>query len=284
MEMAGMPMALPASTNRMCIGKQSGDDALVPKNDDCKVTETRRSGNTLRYKMVCSGKDPMTGEGEITQTKDAYSGRMRMTGRMDGEPMDMTQTFSGRRLGECTGTVQTQMARMQAQGEAELAKVCREGAQKLVVELFQPGGACEAKKSQFCAEVSTAAATAREPAGHTALRARNPNAAAAFAACKQDYAAVTRVACGRASETRNFEFIAGGACDDEVRRLGSVSCRGRSFTSIDESMRGVCARYASITRGQPTASAAASPQPVAAPKAADPVSQGVDAVRKLLPF
>jgi hypothetical protein len=284
-EIAGMPMAMPASTNRVCLGKQAGDDQFVPKNEACKVTESRRTGNTQRYKMVCTGQNPMTAEGEITHTKDAYDGRMRMTGKMEGEPMDMTQTFSGRRLGECTGTIQNQVAKAQADHAASMAETCRQGVQRLQPELFfQPGAPCESQKAEFCGEVSKLATSGRDPAGFAALRSKSANLEGAFTACNQNLAAVQKAACARASETRNLDFIAGGSCDEDVRRLGESGCRGRSFTSIEPTMRGVCSRYASITRGQGTATAAAAPVPAAAPKAADPVSQGLDAVRKLLPF
>jgi hypothetical protein len=289
MEMAGMPFAMPAQTHRMCLGKQARDDDLVPRNDDCRVTESSRSGNTQRFRMVCTGKNPMTGDGEVTRTTDGYNGRMRMVGKMEGEAVDMTQTFSGRKLGDCTGTVQNQIAKAKADGEANLAEVCRQGIERLAPEyFFQQGGApCEAKRGEFCGEVTKVAASAREPSGYTAMMKRNGNAGTAFAACNQDFAATQRAACARAGEAKNLDFIASGACDDDVRRIGESSCRGRSFTAIEASMRGVCSRYAAVTRGQgtPTSTAAASPTPAAqAPKPADPVQQGLDAVRKLLPF
>ena len=286
MEMPGMPMAMPANTQRICMGREAGDDKYVPKNDDCRLISSSRSGNTQRYKMVCGGKQPMTADGEITHAKDTYSGRTRMTGKSeDGEPIDMTHRFSARRLGECTGTIQNQVAKLQAQGDAQVADACRQGLQQLTTQLyFGEGAVCGSRRAEFCAEVRKLAASARDPAGYTALRARSANAGPAFSACNQDFAAVTRAACGRASETRNFQFIASGSCDDDVRKLGETSCKGRSFTSIDESMRGVCSRYAAITRGQPGGTETASAQPAAAPKAPDPVQQGLDAVRKLLPF
>jgi Protein of unknown function (DUF3617) len=285
MEIAGMPMAMPAHTNKICLGKQASDDQFVPKNEDCKVTESRRSGNTQRYKMVCTGKNPMTGEGEITHTRDAYNGRMRLTGKMEGESMDMTQTFSGKKLGDCTGTIQNQVAKARSDADASLAEVCRGGVQKLMSDLFfGPGAACASQKAEFCSEVSKVAIAAREPAGHTALRARTHDPAGAFKACNQDFVAVNRAACAKAAETKNLEFIASGSCDDDVRRIGESGCRGRSFTSIEPSMRGVCSRYATITRGQGTTAAAATPQPAAAAKAPDSMQQGLDAVRKLLPF
>lgn len=103
MEMPGMPMAMPATTHRMCLAKQANDDQFVPKRDNCKVTESQRSGNTQRFKMVCTGKDAMTADGEITHAGASYNGRMRM--RMQSENLEMTQTFSGKKVGECTGVV-----------------------------------------------------------------------------------------------------------------------------------------------------------------------------------
>lgn len=105
MEMEGMPMALPPMTQRICIAPQAGDEAFVPKNDECRVADMSRSGNTQRYRMVCTGKDPMTAEGEITRGKDSYQGRMRMTGKVDGQAMNMTHTFSGRKVGPCSNPV-----------------------------------------------------------------------------------------------------------------------------------------------------------------------------------
>ena len=105
MEMPGMPMAMPAQTHRLCLAKQANDEQYVPRNPDCKVTESRRTGNTQRFRMACAGKDPMSVEGEIAHQKDAYSGRSRMTGKMEGHDMEMTQTFSGRKVGDCANPV-----------------------------------------------------------------------------------------------------------------------------------------------------------------------------------
>jgi hypothetical protein len=101
MEMPGMPAAMPATTQRMCIPKAASDDQYVPRQGDCTITESRRSGNMHRYKMRCAGKDAFASEGEITHTKDAYEGRARMSANVDGSAMEMMQTFSGRKVGAC---------------------------------------------------------------------------------------------------------------------------------------------------------------------------------------
>jgi hypothetical protein len=102
MEIAGMPMSMPAQTGRACVEKGAKEDRYVPQQGECKTVESSRSGNKYILKIVCEGKNRMTGTGEITFTDGAYTGRMKMTGTMEGQPVDMTQTYSGKRVGACT--------------------------------------------------------------------------------------------------------------------------------------------------------------------------------------
>ena len=104
MEMPGMPpgMSMPAQTIRQCVAKGASDDAYVPRRDNCKVLESKRTGNKVAYKMACTGKDAMTVSGETTMGNNSYEGRMQMSGRMEGQDMQMTQTYSGKRVGDCT--------------------------------------------------------------------------------------------------------------------------------------------------------------------------------------
>lgn len=106
MEMKGMPMAMPPRTTKVCVAKNGKDESYVPmrSGSDCRITDSRKSGNTLSYKMECSGKDPIVGEGEVTYAADSYSGRMHMVGKGEGG-FDMTQTYSGRKIGECANPV-----------------------------------------------------------------------------------------------------------------------------------------------------------------------------------
>lgn len=107
MEMAGMPMSMPARTSRVCVEKGAKDDRFVPQQGDCKTVESNRSGNKYTFKMVCEGKNKMAGTGEITFADGAYDGRMKMTGTMEGQAVDMTQTYSGKRVGSCTAPPKT---------------------------------------------------------------------------------------------------------------------------------------------------------------------------------
>jgi uncharacterized protein DUF3617 len=102
MEMAGMPMQMPAMTQRSCVKKGGSDAESVPHQDNCKVTDAKRTGNKVTFAMVCTGRDAMTGKGEITYAGDAYNGTIRLRGKMEGQDMEMTQAIAGRRVGACT--------------------------------------------------------------------------------------------------------------------------------------------------------------------------------------
>jgi len=102
MEMPGMPVAMPPQTRRVCVEK-GNDTAAIPKNDGCTVVDTRRVGNKFTYRMACKkGKDDYVATGESTSSGNGYQGTMRMAGKMDGQPMEMSMAYSGARAGNCT--------------------------------------------------------------------------------------------------------------------------------------------------------------------------------------
>jgi hypothetical protein len=101
MDMPGMPFSMPAQSTRVCIKKGSEKDPnnAVPKNreQDCKMSKVRFSGNKSSWNMKCNGENPMTGSGEMTFGNGTYSGRMKMHSG-DG---DMTMAYEGKRIGTC---------------------------------------------------------------------------------------------------------------------------------------------------------------------------------------
>ena len=100
MEMPGMPMAMPVQVTRVCVAKNAKDDEFIPKQGDCKVLESKRTGNKLTYKMACAGAEPSTVEGETQFASGTYDGKMRMTMTKSNQSMQMT--YSGKRIGACT--------------------------------------------------------------------------------------------------------------------------------------------------------------------------------------
>ena len=102
MGMPGMPMAMPAQTNRTCLGKNKKDEDFVPKQGECRMLESNRVGNKFTYKMDCTGNNPTTVDGAITFGSNAYDGKMRMTMKQTKDTMDMT--FTGKRVADCAAT------------------------------------------------------------------------------------------------------------------------------------------------------------------------------------
>ena len=287
MEIVGMPMAMPAQTSQVCLKKDRKPDDAIPRQDDCRVSDVKATGNKVAYKMICTGRNPMTGEGEITSSPTAYEGRMRIRSTKKGEEMDMVQNFKGQKVGVCTDQSQRVVAAQKAEGEAMLARTCSDGIEKLYAPMFfGQGAACATQQKAFCDRVGGHARDMREPAGwrNVVANAGAESARAAFDACRQDFAATTKAACSKAAATRDWAFIGNGSCDEETLAAGPVHCKGRDYYTVDRSVVPMCNRYARLARGTSTAGAAPAQSAASEPAKQDPVKSGVDAVRKLLPF
>ncbi len=92
-EMGGMSM--PPTTQKTCVPKSGAEQPPGMEDENCKVTDVKKSGDKMTWKMKCGGPEPMTGEGEIVQTKDRLSGKMVMHSKQG----DMTMKVSGKLLG-----------------------------------------------------------------------------------------------------------------------------------------------------------------------------------------
>lgn len=104
MEMAGMPFAMPGQTHRVCVAK-GNDAATIPRSEGCTVADSKRVGSKFTYRMECkSGNNDYTATGESTSTANGYQGTMRMSGKMEGQQMDMSMSYTGARAGNCTST------------------------------------------------------------------------------------------------------------------------------------------------------------------------------------
>jgi len=100
MEMPGMPMAMPAQVNRVCVSKNRKDEDLIPTRDNCRVVDSKRTGNRVTYRMECAGSEPSVIVGDLTFGNNTYEGQMRMTLTKTNDTMNMA--LSGKRVGDCT--------------------------------------------------------------------------------------------------------------------------------------------------------------------------------------
>jgi hypothetical protein len=133
MDMPGM--AMPAVKHTSCLPKGGAyKPDSGPKDKNCQMTDVKVSGNTTSWKMQCSGREPMTGSGEVTRTADAMNGTIKMN--MQG--MQMTQILSGKRVGNCDAA--TERKKVDDQVAAIIGDSC-----KTQIDMAVKTGGYEAK-------------------------------------------------------------------------------------------------------------------------------------------
>lgn len=287
MEMEGMPMAMPGQTSKACLPKDRNSDAAIPKDKSCSTTDMRKSGNKTSYKIVCTGKEKMTGTGELENLgSDSYRGKMRMTGTMDGEKMDMTQTFSGKRIGTCKYEEPAAVVKKyQEQADKQKQMSCKQSIDELNAYMFtMKDSPCAAQKPDFCKRVSALSQQMREPDGYEAAIRKHANWQELYRTCNLDSVAVTSSACKRASDTHKWEFVA-AHCPAESKVLAKKNCEGRDYTEAMESeFAPICRRYAAASLNKSGSSKAKAGKKESAPSATDVVKDEAKKLRKLLPF
>jgi hypothetical protein len=95
-------MTIPPTTITQCLSK----DDMVPragtqaKQQNCKVTDVKVSGDTVTWSMRCKGEGGgVESKGSITYHGDRFEGNIITT--VGGSGMTIRSTMTGRRLGEC---------------------------------------------------------------------------------------------------------------------------------------------------------------------------------------
>jgi hypothetical protein len=270
MELAGMPAQ--AMNHQVCMQKGETQPEKMSQDKNCKVTDQRKVGNTFTWKIVCTGRDAMTGEGQMTRSGNAMDGRMRMQGKSGGEPMDMTIVYSGKLAGGCNAgerqkKQQAQADAMVAQGNAQMAQMCTDSMEKYITQMFEGEGAiCKAQKPEFCAHVTKTTQAMRTPAGYR-KSAKAADWDEVGKVCKVNMASVRGSACKSAMGGRDWDFV-GEHCPAESKKIAAEHCAGRDYTAaMSSEYKPICGRYA--RRGAEEKPAAA------APSAADTVKSGV---------
>jgi Protein of unknown function (DUF3617) len=102
MDAPNMPMKMPPMTFTHCVTQEDVEnpDRAIPKgkqNSNCKVSDFKVDGQKISWSVKCEGKEPVTGNGEITFDNDTYTG----WSKMHVQDQDMTMKWSGKRLGDC---------------------------------------------------------------------------------------------------------------------------------------------------------------------------------------
>ena len=71
------------------------------RNSKCAVKDYKVEGNKASWSIACSGGNPTTGSGSVTYSGTSFAGTTKMIMGKKGEETEMTQTFSGKRIGAC---------------------------------------------------------------------------------------------------------------------------------------------------------------------------------------
>ena len=279
-DMKGMPFQMPAQSTEVCTAKE-GSASMVPHDKDCRVSDFARSGNKSTFRMECTGENAMSGEGETEQLgPDAYRGSIRAVSQVDGETMDLTIRFDGKRIGGCDYATESP----QAIGNAMVAQTCESQidaahAWKMFVG---PRATCTGQKAKYCANLVRQADALVDPAKFPSQEIGFPWEG--YEACGRPRATIVAKACASAQASGNLDFIGAQCpalvaqacsaadarakpgfvaqyCPDKARAVAAQQCEGRGYTAMSTSpYRDFCSRQASRRLQERNAGATTAPQ------------------------
>jgi len=99
--------SMPPMVLKRCITAKEIQDLQAkasqpPGSEQCKVLDQKTSGNTTAWKIECTGKIKMKGEGSRTANGDTYSMQSAITMvTPEGKAMDIKSSMSGKRISDC---------------------------------------------------------------------------------------------------------------------------------------------------------------------------------------
>lgn len=268
-EMAGM---MPAQKNKICMttGDEKQPVAQPDKNSQCKMSDLKQSGNTMTFKMACTGKDPMTGSGEITRTANSFSQKINVQSG-DG---DMTMVSNGKRLGGACekGAIKNEemdklmaaQARAQEKQARDNAARCQNALENNDYADFLKAAADAASKAQCSGLPPEGKKSCEAMVGSAScakLRPKMCEKLSADIAVESSYVKVageqhvaklagecglpfdkkTQQYCKAHLDKKDWQFV-GDFCRQEaaVMALHKQHCVGRDYTSVSNQHREMC--------------------------------------------
>jgi len=265
MEMVGVPFAMPARTDEVCGPKHAAGESMVPKQDNCTVHDYRLSGSKATFRMVCTGKDAMTGTGEF-EMLGANGYRGKMTAETEGQQMIMS--FEGKRVGDCDYAKEGP----QAKANQMMAKSCdgmlKESGPALLSlgkQFTAPGAMCLPQKAAYCSKVTPLAGDLKAirdtEAMEVGIRKQGvamPGQWDTFEGCGMSRASILAKDCSKAESIKDYEFIGAlcpdrlaatcdradplkdsefliGKCPARAGQIAAQQCAGRDYTALSTS-------------------------------------------------
>ena len=104
----GISMGKPGGgmSAKVCMTKEMIDrNEMTRQEGNCKQTSAQKTGNTLKFTVVCT-EPPSTSEGQVTYiSPEAYTTKMTINSTRQGKPQTMVMESSGKYLSTDCGTV-----------------------------------------------------------------------------------------------------------------------------------------------------------------------------------
>jgi len=264
MEMAGMSMPAGKPVEVCTARAQPVSEQAIPKDKDCAISDFRIEDSKASYRIACTGRNAMTGEGTMETLPNGYRGSMKA--QVEGQ--SITMKYQGERIGGCDYASESPAA----VGQALTAQACEAqlGSPMSYSMYVGAKAVCPTYKAKFCANVERSFGQAGDPAKFAETdRSFGGVAWQAYEACGGSRAALLAQACGRAGASGGLDFI-GDHCPDLVprhcadadpnrhgrflvqhcaeraRSIAQQQCEGRGYTAMQSSpYRGFCNSYAS---------------------------------------
>lgn len=258
MEMPGMPFGMPEHTSTQCIPKGQAKDPQHMKKEEgqeCKTTDVKTTGNKVKWRVECTGKDPVVGVGEITHGDGSYSGTVKMSGKGKNGDMQMTQIFRGKRVGNCT--YKALDLPKQAAGP-DVREICKKALDKGGANLIANGNLfvgknapCPEMKTEACKKVRSQSSEndtyelLAQQADAGKAKGKSRDASDFIGGCGLDMAKITKEACQsnkkvllgeqKGSVGDSYRF-ANRHCPAVVKaaraQCGEWKKQGRAYTSL----------------------------------------------------
>lgn len=243
MEMEGMPFAMPAQTSKVCMpkGGESDPNNTQSKDSNCKMTDVKHSGNTVKFKGTCVNQgETMNMVGETSHDSNSFKSNVKMTGKSKGEPVNMTMVSSGKRIGGSCDT--EEMGRKaKAQVEAGMAAACDTSKYKTMnwvssASMFigaKPS--CPGKKDELCKVLRNDVPNDVDAFQVLVRNEEVKGMPSAAAACNVNLDSMKKSLCKAKAKSGPLSFLEVN-CPAEAKAYRELvrkreECEGRGFTS-----------------------------------------------------
>ena len=246
MEMEGMPFAMPAQTSKVCMpkGGESDPNNTQGKDKNCKMTDVKHSGNTVKFKGTCVNQgETMNVVGETTHDGNSFKSNMKMSGKAQGEAVNMTMVSSGKRIGGSCDTEELGR-KAKAQVDAGMAAACDTSKYKTynwVVSASLFIGAkpsCPGKKETLCKVLRTDMPHDLQAFQALESREKAQGEPSVAKACNLNMENTKKSLCKEKARSGPLSFLE-ASCPAEAKAYRELlrkreECAGRGFTSGDK--------------------------------------------------